>query len=80
MTVKALRAIADGKVSGRFAQMIGGNELTWSQEWPGGVCPSVQEAGSTLLRLGGQLKGNEVCTFTQAESTIRQLLLISSFV
>lgn len=71
MTVKALRAIADGKVCGQFTSISGGNELTWSIEWPGGVCPSVQEAGSALLRLGGQLKGNEVGTFTRAESTIR---------
>lgn len=48
----------------------GGNELTWNQEWPGGVCPSVQKAGSALLRLGGQLKGNEVGKFTQAEGII----------
>lgn len=70
MTVKALRAIADGKVCGQFAHFMGGNKLTWSQEWPGGVCPSVQEAGSALLRLGGQLKGNEVGKSTQAEGMI----------
>jgi hypothetical protein len=70
MTVKALRAIADGKVCSHLTQLIGGTKLTWSQEWPGGVCSSVQEAGSALLRLGGQLKGNEVGKFTEAESII----------